>query len=62
MQAYIVRIGNSKGIRIPAHILQECNIGDKVDMEVRDGKIVITAARKPRENWAEQFRMMRQNG
>ena len=62
MLADIVRIGNSKGIRIPAYILKECNITDKVEMEVQDGKIVIFPIEKPREKWDEKYKMMHENG
>jgi Virulence-associated protein and related proteins len=61
MLAEVVRIGNSKGIRLPAYILKDCNIADKVDMEIIDGKIIITPVNKPRENWNEKFKDMREN-
>ena len=35
MKASIVPIGNSKGIRIPKILLQECCIGKEVDLEVK---------------------------
>ena len=62
MQTDVVKIGNSKGIRIPAVILKECSISDKVEMEVKDGKIIIAPASKPRKGWAEQFKEMAKNG
>jgi antitoxin MazE len=58
----VVKIGNSKGIRIPAVILKECQIADKVEMEVRDGKIIIFPVAKPRKNWSEQFKEMSKKG
>ena len=57
----VVRIGNSKGVRIPAVILKECNITDKVKMEVKDGKIIIIPIDKPRKEWAMNFKEMRAN-
>lgn len=62
MLADVVKIGNSKGIRIPTYILKECLINDKVQMEVVDGKIIITPVLRPRKNWAQKFIEMRQNG
>jgi len=58
----VVKIGNSKGIRIPAVILKECQIADKVEMEVQDGRIIIIPFSKPRKNWSEQFKEMRKEG
>ncbi len=62
MQTDVVKIGNSKGIRIPAIILKECQIADKVEMEVHDGKIIIVPISNPRKNWSEQFKEMRKKG
>lgn len=62
MLADVIRIGNSKGIRIPAYILKKCNITDKVEMEVKDGKILIVPIEKPRKNWDERFKEMHKNG
>ena len=62
MQSHIIRIGNSRGVRIPAHILRQCQIKDQISIEVVDDKIVISAAEKPRQGWEEQFRLMHKNG
>lgn len=62
MLADVVRIGNSKGIRIPAYILKECKIADKVEMEIQDGKIIIIPIDKPRSDWSGKFKEMHENG
>lgn len=43
MQTKIQKWGNSQGLRLPTHILQEAqiNIGDKLEIFVNDGKIII---------------------
>ena len=62
MVVSVVPIGNSKGIRIPKAILDQCDIRDKIDLEVRDGRIVLEAVRDaPRKDWADAFRRMAQN-
>ncbi len=58
----IVKIGNSKGIRIPAYILKECNINDKIELEIQDGKIIITPIKHPRKDWETAFKKMHANG
>jgi antitoxin MazE len=60
----ITRIGNSRGVRIPSIILEALNLkeSDFVDIEVRDGKIIIVPANKVRSGWAEAFKMMHENG
>jgi antitoxin MazE len=58
----VVRIGNSKGIRLPAVILKECNITDKVEMEVKDGRIIIVPSEGPRKDWDIKFKEMNAAG
>jgi antitoxin MazE len=58
----IIHIGNSKGIRIPKSILEQCHIENKVDMEIEDDKIILKPiVRNPRRNWAEKFKQMHKN-
>jgi antitoxin MazE len=35
------KIGNSRGVLIPAAFLASCRIGEQVDMQLQDGQIVI---------------------
>jgi len=44
MKTTIVRIGNSRGIRIPKPVLEHCELQDEVDMEVRGRELVIRSA------------------
>ena len=57
METDIVSIGNSRGNRIPAHILKLCGIEKKVRMEVRDGQITLTPIKAVRQGWEEAFRL-----
>ncbi len=46
------QIGNSRGVLIPAAFLASCNIEDAVDMQLKNGKIIITPViSKPRVGW-----------
>ena len=62
MKTALIRIGNSRGVRIPKAILEECGLRDEVDLEVRDNHLVIRAAGKPRMSWEEAFRRMGERG
>lgn len=42
MKATIIKIGNSRGIRIPKMLLEESNIGTDVDVNLRNGNIIIS--------------------
>lgn len=62
MKVNIVPIGNSKGIRIPKAILQQCRIKKYVNLVVENEHIVIKPYHgKPRRNWEQAFEKMRKN-
>jgi antitoxin MazE len=54
----LIRIGNSRGVRIPKPILKQCGFGRQVDMSVKDNVLMITPARAIREGWDEAFESM----
>ena len=59
MKTYIVRIGNSKGLRIPKAILQQCGIERDVELTTEGETILIKPIRKKaRENWSAAFKRM----
>lgn len=62
MRANVVRIGNSRGIRIPKTVLEHCRLTDAVELDVQDDHLVIRSLAKPRRGWDEAFRRMRQHG
>jgi len=59
MKAYIVRIGNSRGIRLPKTLLQKAQLEDEVELRAEPGHILISKTDKPRAGWAEAARRMR---
>lgn len=65
MRAEVVAIGNSRGIRIPKPILEQCRIRTAVDLAVRNGRIILEPipqlARQPRQGWAKAFARMRRH-
>ncbi len=62
MKARLVRIGNSRGLRLPKPVIEEAGLADEVEIRVRDGAVVIRAAVRPRAGWAEAARRARQRG
>jgi len=63
MHATLVRIGNSKGVRIPKAVLEQCGITDSVEMEVLEGQLVLRPRPdQPRQGWREQFGKMAEQG
>ncbi len=62
MRARLVRIGNSRGIRLPKPVIEEAGLTEEVEVRVRDGAVVIKAAVRPRSGWAEAARLARRRG
>lgn len=42
MKASIIRIGNSKGVRIPKALLEETKLKDSVDITIKGDSIIIS--------------------
>jgi len=59
MKARLVRIGNSRGVRLPKPLIEEAGLSDEVELQVRDGTVVIRPLRAPRSGWAEAARALR---
>jgi antitoxin MazE len=56
MQINVVKIGNSRGIRIPKKVLDQCHVDETLELTIRDDEIILTPVhRKPREGWVEVF-------
>jgi antitoxin MazE len=62
VKSHLVRIGNSRGVRIPKVWLEQLNLSDEVEMAVQADQLVIRSARHPREGWEEKFRAMHERG
>ena len=58
MKAQIIKIGNSKGIRIPKPLLEETNLDGQVELEVVDEGLLIKSTSPPRHGWEEAFEAM----
>lgn len=55
MKIEIVRIGNSRGIRIPKSLLEQCEFGEEVEVEVQGKNLVLSDPRRPRQGWDQAF-------
>ena len=54
--AKIVRIGNSRGLRIPKALLDEAGLTDDVELRAEPGRLTASAVRLPRAGWADAAR------
>ncbi|MGH7656852.1 MAG: AbrB/MazE/SpoVT family DNA-binding domain-containing protein [Gemmatimonadales bacterium] len=53
MKTRLVRIGNSRGIRLPKPVIEQAGLSEDVELEVRDGAVVIRSVTGVRAGWAE---------
>ena len=56
MLTKIVKIGNSKGIRIPKSVIDEIFPNDMANITILKNKIEISPVSNPRENWEQLFK------
>ena len=62
MEVSVIKIGNSKGIRLPKTLLEKYNIHDTVEVILEKGQIVIKPLSRPRKGWEKAFKKMAENG
>ncbi|MBL8107124.1 MAG: AbrB/MazE/SpoVT family DNA-binding domain-containing protein [Anaerolineales bacterium] len=62
IRTQVVKIGNSRGVRIPKPFIDQTRLGNEVEIAVQRGTIVIRSISRPRNGWAEQFRAMAEQG
>jgi len=55
MQTQIRKIGNSKGIIIPAAFLESCALNTEVELRIEGKSLVIEALKKPRTGWFNSY-------
>ncbi len=61
MKTKIVKIGNAKGIRLPKAVIEQTGLDEEVEIQIKDGKIIIQSVKKERADWDSAFEKMAQN-
>lgn len=62
METSIIKIGNSKGLRLSKTILEKYGIQDKIEMILEKGQIILKPISNPRKDWEAKFKAMHENG
>jgi antitoxin MazE len=63
MTTAIIKIGNSKGIRLSKTILEKYQIQGSVELDLAADCIILRPIKtKPRQGWDAAFRTMSENG
>jgi antitoxin MazE len=55
MRVELIRIGNSRGIRIPKPLIEQCGLGETVELNVEKGRLTISPGRQARAGWRDAF-------
>jgi antitoxin MazE len=62
MRARIVRVGNSRGGRLPKPLLEQAGLSEEVESHAEPGRIIVETARLPRAGWADAASRMAERG
>jgi antitoxin MazE len=62
MEIQIIKIGNSKGLRLSKAILEKYGINDKVELVLEENHMVIKPIKEPRKGWRAAFKQMAKRG
>jgi antitoxin MazE len=61
-RARLVRMGNSRGIRLPRLFLEEAELDEEVELEVQEGQVIVRLVPRPRRDWEKEFQGMTARG
>jgi len=60
--AKLIKIGNSRGIRIPKATIEQAQLeGKELEFKVVENGLLVQPVRKPRQGWKEQFERVLQS-
>ena len=62
VRSKVIKIGNSRGIRIPHAMLEQAGLTDEVEMLVEENKLIIRPVAAARFGWEAQFKAMAEQG
>jgi len=53
MKVSLIPIGNSQGVRLPKSVIEQAGLTQELELEVGDGKVILSRIGKPRNNWEQ---------
>jgi antitoxin MazE len=56
MRVELIRVGNSRGLRIPKFLIEQCGFGSGVELRIENDRLVMVPDHRPRQGWEEAFR------
>ena len=55
MKSTLRRIGNSRGVLLPASLLAACEIENEIELRLDGNRIIIEPVRAPRSGWFDAY-------
>lgn len=55
MNIDLINIGNSKGIRLPKSLIEACGFEKTLNLELKEGQLILSANQPLRQGWKEAF-------
>ena len=55
MKINLRKIGNSRGVLIPAPLLAACEITDEVELIIEEGRLIVASVKPAREGWLDHY-------
>jgi antitoxin MazE len=62
MKTRIVKVGNSRGVRLPKAVLEAGGLEGEVELVIGKEGVLIRPARAPRAGWEEQAKKLHESG
>jgi antitoxin MazE len=62
MKTQLIKIGNSRGVRLPKAVIDQVGLKDEIELHVQGDSIIIRQAKHPRAGWEEACRLMAERG
>lgn len=62
MEVSVVKIGNSKGIRLSKTLIEKYNIKDTVELILEKGYLILKPKSEVRKGWEASFKKMHESG
>jgi antitoxin MazE len=56
----LIRTGASRGVRIPKAFIEQCNLGETVELSIEGNRLIVEPVKENRQGWEEAMEEMAQ--